>query len=194
MKFTPETCPFPHRPYQALLSPRPIAWVGTRGKTGDNLAPFSFFNQLSVDPLLLAISFSKPADRAEKDSAANILETGEFSVAVVGYDDRKLMAKTSEPTARGVDEFEHAGVVKAECELIDAPRVANAAASFECKTIETVNLPGGSILVVGEAIMVHIRGDIIEGERVNVERYRPLARLGYADYADISKVYELKDT
>ena len=29
----------PHNPFNAIVSPRPIGWIGTRGPDGDNLAP-----------------------------------------------------------------------------------------------------------------------------------------------------------
>jgi len=33
----------PHNPFNAIVSPRPIGWIATRGADGqDNLAPYSF--------------------------------------------------------------------------------------------------------------------------------------------------------
>ena len=46
--------------YKLLIGsvlPRPIAWVSTQDQAGRvNLAPFSFFNAVSIDPPLLAFS------------------------------------------------------------------------------------------------------------------------------------------
>ena len=34
-----------HDPFKAIVSPRPIGWIGTKGRDGAiNLAPYSFFN------------------------------------------------------------------------------------------------------------------------------------------------------
>ena len=39
----------PHDPFKAIVSPRPIGWISTRGASGSvNLAPFSFFNAFST--------------------------------------------------------------------------------------------------------------------------------------------------
>jgi len=59
----------------SVILPRPIAWVVTRaidetGKNGLNAAPFSFFNIISADPPLVAISFTKAPDREGKDTLA----------------------------------------------------------------------------------------------------------------------------
>jgi flavin reductase (DIM6/NTAB) family NADH-FMN oxidoreductase RutF len=50
-----------HREIYGILlntvAPRPIAWVSSLGASGQpNLAPFSFFNCVSVDPPMLAFS------------------------------------------------------------------------------------------------------------------------------------------
>ncbi|MGJ8555540.1 MAG: flavin reductase family protein, partial [Sulfitobacter geojensis] len=41
----------PHNPFNALVTPRPIGWISTRDKDGnDNLAPYSFFNAVAYVP------------------------------------------------------------------------------------------------------------------------------------------------
>jgi flavin reductase (DIM6/NTAB) family NADH-FMN oxidoreductase RutF len=41
----------PHNPFSAIVSPRPIGWISTRGQDGiDNLAPYSFFNAVAYTP------------------------------------------------------------------------------------------------------------------------------------------------
>jgi len=62
--------------------PRPIAWITTKVLSGlVNAAPFSSYNYVATDPPMLAVNI---ADRSGvlKDTARNILETGEFVVNV----------------------------------------------------------------------------------------------------------------
>ena len=54
----------PHSPFSAIVSPRPIGWISTRASTGDNLAPYSFFNAVCESPLMLAFSSQGPKDSA----------------------------------------------------------------------------------------------------------------------------------
>jgi flavin reductase (DIM6/NTAB) family NADH-FMN oxidoreductase RutF len=50
------------------VAPRPIAWVSTTSASGAlNLAPFSFFNAVCVDPPLLAFA---PGLRQPKQTGA----------------------------------------------------------------------------------------------------------------------------
>ncbi len=46
-------------------------------------------------------------------------------------------------------------------------------------------------LVIGEVTGVHLRDDCLIDGRFDVTRYRPLARLGYRDYAAVSEVFEI---
>ncbi|MET0885397.1 MAG: flavin reductase, partial [Mycetocola sp.] len=51
----------------SLVVPRPIAWITTVSSDGElNLAPFSYFQVVSTDPVILMISFT-----GEKDSLLN---------------------------------------------------------------------------------------------------------------------------
>jgi flavin reductase (DIM6/NTAB) family NADH-FMN oxidoreductase RutF len=52
------------------------------------------------------------------------------------------MNMSSAAVARGVDEFELAGLTPAPSRLVKAPRVAESPAAFECKLWKMVELPG----------------------------------------------------
>jgi hypothetical protein len=63
----------------SLIVPRPIALVTTLGPTGvANAAPFSMFNMVGEDPPIVMISINRLKDGRLKDTAANILRSGEF--------------------------------------------------------------------------------------------------------------------
>src|SRR5688572_33244341 len=65
---------FPHDPFKALVTPRPIGWISTVSAKGElNLAPYSYFNAFSSNPPL--VGFSSEGD---KDSSTFAMETGEF--------------------------------------------------------------------------------------------------------------------
>src|SRR5579863_3807011 len=112
----------PHRElYNILLSsvaPRPIAWVSTLSSSGlPNLAPFSFFNCVSVDPPLLAFApgLRQPKNQSSaaeaavgdpKDTLRNVRETKEFVVSIVTYELLEAMNITSGEYEPSVNEFE----------------------------------------------------------------------------------------
>ncbi|MEM9786307.1 MAG: flavin reductase family protein [Pseudomonadota bacterium] len=186
----------PHNPFNAVVSPRPIAWVATRGADGqDNLAPYSFFNAVAyVPPQVMFASTSAKPDRGDtKDSVANIRDIGVFAVNIVEYQARDIMNQTSGPWERETDEFTLAGVEKAECETIPCPRVANAPATLECRLTQILQLPGdANYAVFGEVTGVHLRDSCIVDGKFDVTTYNPLTRLGYRDYSVIREVFSLK--
>ncbi|MBC56116.1 MAG: flavin reductase [Confluentimicrobium sp.] len=186
----------PHNPFNAIVTPRPIGWISTRGANGqDNLAPYSFFNAVAYVPpqVMFATTSAKPDRGDTKDSLGNIRETGVFCVNIVEYAMRDAMNITSGPWDKDVDEFEKAGIAKAECETIACSRVARAPAGLECRLTRVVPLEGRSnFAVFGEVVGIHLRDDCLTEGKFDVTHFQPLARLGYRDYARVTEVFTLK--
>ena len=177
----------PHSPFTAIVAPRPIGWISTRGALGDNLAPSSFFNAVAYDPPQVIFAGDM------KDSIRNVQEAGVFAVNLVSHGLWHQMNATSAHLPRGTDEFAHAGVEKAECQTIDCPRVAASPATLECRMSQIVTLEGGQdFLVIGTVTGVHIRDEFLSEGRFDLTRVRPMARLGYKDYAEIDRLVSLE--
>jgi flavin reductase (DIM6/NTAB) family NADH-FMN oxidoreductase RutF len=186
----------PHNPFNAIVTPRPIGWISTRGSDGsENLAPYSFFNAVAyVPPQVMFASTSSKPDRGDtKDSVANIRETGVFCVNIVEYAMRDKMNLTSGPWDRETDEFAKAEIERAECREIACSRVAAAPANLECRLTQIVTLKGNSnFLVLGEVVGVHMRDDCVIDGTFDVTTFQPLSRLGYRDYARVTDLFSLK--
>ncbi len=184
----------PHNPFNAIVTPRPIGWISTRGALGDNLAPYSFFNAVAYEPpqVMFASTSAKPDRDDTKDSMAQIRETGCFAVNIVEFAARDAMNKSSGAWPAGQDEFALAGINKAECDTIDCPRVADAPATLECKMTQIVQLPGATNFVVfGTVTGVHLRDDCLTDGLFDVTKFHPLARLGYRDYTSVTDTFSL---
>ncbi|MCB1334875.1 MAG: flavin reductase family protein [Roseivivax sp.] len=185
----------PHNPFNAIVTPRPIGWISTRGTSGhDNLAPYSFFNAVAYTPpqVMFASTSNKPDRGDTKDSVAQIRETGVFCVNIVEYAMKDAMNLTSGPWEASVDEFTKAGIARAECQTIACSRVANAPANLECRLTQIVPLEGqNNFAVFGEVTGVHMRDDCLKDGRFDVLAFNPLSRLGYRDYAVVREVFSL---
>ena len=185
----------PHNPFNAVVTPRPIGWISTRGENGqDNLAPYSFFNAVAYEPpqVVFASTSSKPDRDGTKDSVGNIRETGVFCVNIVEFTMRDAMNQTSGPWPREVDEFSQADIARTECDTIACARVAAAPANLECRVTQIVPLEGAAnVAVFGEVVGVHLRDDCLVDGLFDVTRFNPLARLGYRDYATVREVFAL---
>lgn len=186
----------PHNPFNAIVTPRPIGWISSRGADGhDNLAPYSFFNACAyVPPQVMFASTSAKPDRGDtKDTVAQIRDTGVFCVNAVEYAMKDVMNQTSGPWDKSVDEFALAELEKAHCETIDCARVANAPANLECKLTQIVQLPGEANMVVfGEVTGIHMRDDCMTDGIFDVLKFNPLSRMGYRDYTVVRERFSLK--
>ncbi|WP_420859628.1 flavin reductase family protein [Marivivens marinus] len=185
----------PHNPFGAVIAPRPIGWISTRGADGaDNLAPYSFFNAVAYEPpQVMFASTSAKADRGDtKDTVANIRDTGVFCVNMVGAEQQDVMNRTSGAWPRGVDEFSDAGIDRAECAVIPCARVAASPAALECRMTRIVPLEGAhNVVVFGQVVGVHLRDDLIREGRFDTVGANLLARLGYKDYTVVREGFEL---
>lgn len=173
-------------PFKALVAPRPIGWISSRGKDGSlNLAPYSFFNAMAEDPHYVVFGSG-----GRKDSIRNIEETGEFVCSLSTYELRANMNLSSAAVPRGVDEFKIAGLTPAPGRLVSVPRVAESPVALECRYWRTVELPqaeGGEAheysVVFGRVVGVHIDDRYIKDGRIDTAAMQPIARLGYSQYA-----------
>jgi len=186
----------PHNPFNAVITPRPIGWISTRGRDGrNNLAPYSFFNGVSYDPpqVMFASTAQKNDRHLGKDTLANIDETGVFCVNIVEYAMRDAMNITSGSYGADQDEFEMANLETAECETIPCARIATGPAALECKRTQVIKLQGvANYVVLGEVTGVHLRDDAVVDGMFDVTTFRPLSRLGYRDYSVVDNLFSLK--
>ena len=195
MEFDPNTHDpaLSYSPIKAMVAPRPIGWLSTLSPQGvANLAPYSFFNLVCDAPYMVMFATS-----GHKDSFNNVRATGEFVWNLVSEDLCEAMNASSGSVDPGVDEFELAGLEKAASRCVAPPRVARAMAALECQLDQIVDLKSDdprrrNSLVIGTVRSVFIADDAIVDGRFDVASVRPLARLGYRDYALIDETFELQ--
>lgn len=153
-----------HDPFNAIIGPRPIGWVSTKGNDGSiNLAPYSFFNAFNYTPPIIGFS-----SIGRKDSMRNVEETGEFVWNITTKKLAEQMNKSCASVAYGVDEFELADLTKLPSRFVAPPRVAESPVNFECKLVDIVRLKTRSgemidtWLVLGEVVGVHIQTALLK--------------------------------
>jgi flavin reductase (DIM6/NTAB) family NADH-FMN oxidoreductase RutF len=189
----------PYNPLKACVVPRPIGWLTTISAAGVvNLAPFSFFNLLSYDPPFVLFSAgTHEQDGGKKDSVANVEATREFVYNMATWAQREQMNQSAMLVDRGVDEMAATGLESLPSRLVRPPRVKGSPVHFECRLHQVVRLPGHTPssdhhVVIGRVIAVHIDDAALTADgRVDVLKIRPIARLGYKDYASIESVFQM---
>ncbi len=177
-----------------LVVPRPIGWIGSRSPDGvNNLAPFSFFNAVAASPpTVIFAPTGQP--HARKDTLANVRATGVFTVNIVNYELGPAMNATSGAYPVDVDEFEVAGLTAAEAESVDAPMVAEAPATMECRVMQIVDIgdgPMGSGVVFGEVLAFNVQDRLLDGTRVDQMALDPIGRHVGNLYSHNGQLYEM---
>ena len=159
--------------------------------------PYSFFNALASDPPLVMISFNGyHAHGGEKDTLFNIKATGEFVVNMVPLALKDAMNASTANVPHEVNEFELAGLTAEESVLVKPPRVREAPIHLECRLHQEVELPctlPGSInrMIIGRVHGVHISDEVLVDGLVDLTRIKPLARLGYMQYAAVEDLFAM---
>ncbi len=160
--FSAMPAPDRYRLMASAITPRPIAWVTSQSKAGArNAAPFSFFNMMGSAPPIVAIGMMRRPDGTHKDSAQNMLESGEFVVNLVGEPDAQAMNLTCIDAPPGIDEITLAGLEITPSIAIAPPRIATAPVAMECRVLQSLEI-GTTTLVIGEVLHFHVRDEFYD--------------------------------
>jgi flavin reductase (DIM6/NTAB) family NADH-FMN oxidoreductase RutF len=178
----------PHDPFNAIVGPRPIGWIGSRSASGSlNLAPYSFFNAFNYTPPIVGFS-----SLLVKDTLRNVRETGVFTWNLVTEPLADAMNASSTSVGPDVDEFALAGLQAEIGALTGAPMVRSSPVRFECRVTQEIQLqnvqaePITTWMVFGEVVGVHIDESLLKDGIYQTAAARPVVRGGGpADYFTI---------
>jgi flavin reductase (DIM6/NTAB) family NADH-FMN oxidoreductase RutF len=187
-----------HDPFNAIIAPRPIGWISSKGKTGNiNLAPYSYFNAVNAKPPILAFSTTT----IRKDTVRNVEETGEFVWNLVSKALGSAMNASAAHVPPDVSEFEIAGLTPVASSKISVPRVGECQAAMECKLVEIIQLKTKegrrleSWLTLGEVVAIHIDKALLKDGIYHTGDTHPIVRAGRrGDYFEITpdKIFEMR--
>jgi flavin reductase (DIM6/NTAB) family NADH-FMN oxidoreductase RutF len=200
MYYEPGVTPhgLPHDPFKSCVVPRPIGWISTVDAHGrHNLAPYSQFQNVTFNPPIVMFSANQNTAGQRKDSVRNAEEMGEFVWNMATYDLREAVNKSAEELPHGVDEFEHAGLVKLPSRKVKPMRVGGSPIQFECVYLNSLRFAGvppmgTADVVFGRVVAIHIDDQVIDDKGIiDVLKIKPLARMGYYDYTFVDNRFEM---
>lgn len=180
----------------ATVTPRPIAWVSTLGMSGVvNLAPYSFFNVMGHTPPTIALGLLADPQKGFKDTARNILDSGEFVVNLVPEALAQAMNITCIDAPAEVSEVDLAGLTTTPSTHIKPPRIAESPVSFECTSLSSVVTGPHQTVVIGLVHAIHIADDfVLDAERghIDTQAIGTIARMhGAGWYARSTDLFQL---
>lgn len=190
--------------YKLLVSaiPRPVSFVSTLAKDGTpNLAPFSYFQVVDHDPVILVIGFSARPGRP-KDTRRNLEETGECVINILSEHFVEAANATSLDVPYKTPEWGLSGLTPRDSATVRPKRVHEAVFSIEGKLLEMKSLdyhghaaqgnPAGALAII-EAKRFWIQEGALNEARdhVDLEALRPVVQLGGISYARVRDTFEL---
>ncbi len=149
----------------STIAPRPIAWVSTISADGrPNLAPFSFFQGVTLNPPTLLFVPVNNRDGQPKDTVRNIRQVPEFVINVVTYALAGPMNATAATLPYGENEAEKFGIETTPSTRVRPPRVAAAPVAFECTLDRIVGIGEGPLaahVIFGRIHLVHVSDAVL---------------------------------
>ncbi|ODQ83257.1 hypothetical protein BABINDRAFT_164950 [Babjeviella inositovora NRRL Y-12698] len=190
--------------YKLLIStvtPRPIALISSINPVTntENLAPFSFFNVVNVDPPLFCVGISGGPGRF-KDTPANILATGECTINIMSEWFVEAANYTCIDSPPDVSEWELSGLTPLPSTLVKPQHVQESAFSIEGKLVthhkwysEKDDTKQTGTLLIIQAVNFHIRDDLLNEStnEADMEKLKPVGRLGGVVYSTIHSGFDL---
>ncbi|MGQ4557328.1 flavin reductase [Halobellus sp. GM3] len=172
-----------HHLTSSIVAPRPIAWVSTRYGSEDNLSPYSYFNAVSFDPIVIMFA---AIDNREglKDTPRLVLESGEFVLNIVDESTFETMDKTSTRTEK--DEFDLFDIEREEAVTMNVPRVADAVAHLECSLESHVRIYNSTV-IFGNVEHLSIEDEITTAGHIDPQKLDSVGRLGGPLYTALDR-------
>ena len=177
--------------------PRPIGWISSISESGiNNLAPFSYFNAVGEDPPHVMFSTVR-SNNTNKDTLNNVLATKQFVVNMVTEELAERMNATSQPVPADIDEFKLTGLTPIPSIKIKPMRVKESLVTFECEMVHHYFLEdhknGGACIIIGRIVMMHFDNNVLlDNYKINLETYKPIARLAGSNYAKLGELFSIK--
>ena len=162
----------PHELWDSVFAPSSclviITTVDQQGQV--NAAAFGTCTRVCHDPVYISFTVG-----AIKDTAKNVLATGQFVVNVVPFE-QDMLDKTlvcGLPFRPGVDELERAGLPALPSRLVKPPRIAQCRTHFECE-VDWSKQWLHRLMVCGRVVAVSADSDCVAADgRIVWDRVKP---------------------
>lgn len=185
--------------YKLLCStvvPRPIALVTTFSEaSGDNAAPFSFFNVMGENPPVMVLGLEvKRHNQALKDTTINIQETGQFVVHMVDEPMAQAMNICAIDFPTAVSEIVQAGLNLTPSSVVRPQRIVEAPVAFECEKMVLLDIGPSRKIAVAKVVMMHVRDGLLDLDTyyINQQSYRPVGRMFGKLYTTARDCFEME--
>lgn len=185
--------------YKLLIGsiiPRPVAVVSTQSADGIvNIAPFSFFNIVSSEPVILSLAIQRKEGEL-KDTARNLLATKEAVVHILDQTNVQEANKTAALLPADQSELTVSGFTTTTSKTIAVPGLKEANVRLEMTLHQHVPIKKDqqttADLLLLEVVGYQIAEDVYQDGKIDPRALQAVSRLAGNSYATIGEIFDIK--
>jgi flavin reductase (DIM6/NTAB) family NADH-FMN oxidoreductase RutF len=185
--------------YKLLIGsiiPRPVAVVSTQSPDGIvNIAPFSFFNIVSSEPVILSLAIQRKEGEL-KDTARNLLATKEAVVHILDQTNVQEANKTAALLPADQSELTVSGFTTTTSKTIAVPGLKEASVRLETILHQHVPIKKDqqttADLLLLEVVGYQIAEDVYQDGKIDPRALQAVSRLAGNSYATIGEIFDIK--
>ncbi|WP_142966962.1 flavin reductase family protein [Enterococcus casseliflavus] len=185
--------------YKLLIGsiiPRPVAVVSTQSADGIvNIAPFSFFNIVSSEPVILSLAIQRK-ERELKDTARNLLATKEAVVHILDQTNVQEANKTAALLPADQSELTVSGFTTTTSKTIAVPGLKEASVRLETILHQHVPIKKDqqttADLLLLEVVGYQIAEHVYQDGKIDPHALQAVSRLAGNSYATIGEIFDIK--
>lgn len=185
--------------YKLLIGsiiPRPVAVVSTQSADGIvNIAPFSFFNIVSSEPVILSLAIQRKEGEL-KDTARNLLATKEAVVHILDQTNVQEANKTAALLPADQSELTVSGFTTTTSKTITVPGLNEASVRLETILHQHVPIKKDqqttADLLLLEVVGYQIAEDVYQDGKIDPRALQAVSRLAGNSYATIGEIFDIK--
>ncbi|WP_410498107.1 flavin reductase family protein [Chitinibacter sp. S2-10] len=158
--------------------PRPIAWVSSIDAAGKiNIAPFSYFNIVSSDPMIVSLSVNRrmanEGENEQKDTALNLQQTGDCVIHIPSHDHAPAVHATGSGIPPSQEQIDALGLQFSPSQQVKTPRLENCGVALEGRFLQQIAIgnPVVADLILVEIVHIYAADDLLHKGRVHPEPY-----------------------
>lgn len=185
--------------YKLLIGsiiPRPVAVVSTQSADGIvNIAPFSFFNTVSSEPVILSLAIQRKEGEL-KDTARNLLATKEAVVHILDQTNVQEANKTAAFLPADQSELTVSGFTTTASKTIAVPGLNEASVRLETILHQHVPIKKDqqitADLLLLEVVGYQVAEDVYQDGKIDPRALQAVSRLAGNSYATIGEIFDIK--
>ncbi|MFZ4851576.1 flavin reductase family protein [Enterococcus entomosocium] len=185
--------------YKLLIGsiiPRPVAVVSTQSADGIvNIAPFSFFNIVSSEPVILSLAIQRKEGEL-KDTARNLLATKEAVVHILDQTNVQEANKTAALLPADQSELTVSGFTTTTSKTIVVPGLKEVNVRLETILHQHVPIKKDqqttADLLLLEVVGYQIAEDVYQDGKIDPRALQAVSRLAGNSYATIGEIFDIK--